>query len=403
MPAPIDDDRDGLTEDDRCILIIEDDLRFARVVSELCRESGFKVLHATSGETGIQLAIERRPSGILLDIDLPGVDGWGVIDALKGEPRTRHIPVHFVSVEDPSLDAFRRGAIGYLQKPTSREAIQQALQALERTFGRAVKRLLIVDDEPNMRTAIRVLLGNGDVQSIEAETGQQAIDLLQQSVFDCVVLDIGLPDMTGFELLNTLKESEIEAPPVIVYTGRDLTEDEALMLREHSKSIIIKGVRSEERLLDETSIFLHRVVERMPPPKQRIINALREADDLFTDKRVLLVDDDMRNAFALSHVLSERGMVITKAEYGEVALRRLEDSDFDLVLMDIMMPVMDGFEAIRRIRQNKAHSNLPIIALTAKAMREDRERCIESGANDYLTKPVDISRLISTMRVWLYR
>jgi len=405
LPDPaVADDRDDIDESEQFILIIEDDVRFAAVARDLCREQGFKVIHVTTGEEGIQFAIERQPSGILLDIVLPGLDGWGVIDALKNDSRTRHIPVHFASVEDQTLDAFRRGAVGYLQKPVTQTEVVTALKRLEETFGRAVKELLVIEDDAGMRSAIGMLLGNGDIMTTEADTGARAIELLESRSFDCVVLDIGLPDMTGFELLKTLRRKGVDTPPVIVYTGRDLTEEEANALRDQANSIIIKGVRSEERLLDETSIFLHRIVGQMPAPKQRIIKALRDTDDLLNGKRVLLVDDDMRNAFALSHILSERGMDVTKAENGEVALTRLEEStSYDIILMDIMMPVMDGFEAIRRIRSNASTAGIPIIALTAKAMRDDREKCIAVGANDYLTKPVDLDRLTSAMRVWLYR
>lgn len=402
-PVPPGDDRDELESEARVILVIEDDVAFAKVVRDLCREYGFKVLLATTGEEGVALALERQPSGILLDIGLPGMDGWSVIDALKDNPRTRHIPVHFVSVEDETLDAMRRGAVGYLQKPATLEGLHEALDRLEGMFGRKVKELLIIEDDPSMRMAIRTLLGNGDLVTTDADSGGAALELLQQRRFDCVVLDIGLPDMSGFDLLRRLQSIVEPMPPIIVYTGRELSEQDAAELRFYAESIIIKGVRSEERLLDETAIFLHRIVDNMAPPQQRIIESLRGEDTVLEDKRVLLVDDDMRNAFALSHVLTQRGMHVTKAENGQVALDKLKEENFDIVLMDIMMPVMDGFETMRQIRSQPKYSNLPVIALTAKAMREDRDKCIEAGANDYLTKPVELDRLVSVMRVWLYR
>lgn len=403
-PQHVEDDRDEIGESDRFLLVIEDDVHFAAIVRDLCREQGFKVIHATTGEEGIQLAIERQPHGILLDIVLPGIDGWSVIDALKDDARTRHIPVHFASVEDQTLDGFRRGAVGHLKKPATREDVYEALTRLEQVFGRVVKELLLIEDDAGMRSAISMLLGNGDIKTTEADSGARAIELLESRSFDCVILDIGLPDIDGFHLLDEMHARGIRMPPVIVYTGRDLTEEETRALRGHAKSIIIKGVRSEERLLDETSIFLHRIVGQMPAPKQRIIKALRDTEDLLHGKRVLLVDDDMRNAFALSHILAEHGMSVTKAENGMVALRKIEESEpYDVVLMDIMMPVMNGFEAIQRIRSNPETASLPIIAITAKAMRDDREKCIGAGANDYLTKPIDLDRLMSALRVWLYR
>ena len=399
----VEDDRAELGDGDRVLLIIEDDVRFAGLVRDLARGRGFKCLVATTGEEGLALAESCLPHGILLDIQLPGIDGWTVLDSLKASTKTRHIPVHFVSIEDETLDAFRRGAVGYLQKPVQKSQLEAAIGELENVFDRDVKELLVVEDDRDLRQAIARLIGNGDTKMIEAESGAQALELLSTRRVDCMILDLGLPDMTGFELLEELKKREHASPPVIIYTGQELTLEQANELRSYSDSIIIKGVRSEERLLDETALFLHRVVGNLPEQKQRIIAKLHQTDELLESRRVLLVDDDMRNTFALGRVLSKRGVDVTKAENGQKALDLLDTQEFDLVLMDIMMPVMDGYEAIKRIRSNPELQGLPVIALTAKAMREDRQRCLEVGASDYLSKPVDVERLCSMMRVWLYR
>ncbi|MEM5787516.1 MAG: response regulator, partial [Syntrophobacteraceae bacterium] len=275
----------------------------------------------------------------------------------------------------------------------------------ENVFSRQIKRLLIIEDDKNLRESIMKLVGNGDVHTDEAATASEAMKAIKSESYDCMILDLGLPDMSGLEMLKLLSANvEIAVPPVIVYTGRELTQEEESELRRYSDSIIVKGVRSEERLFDETSLFLHRLVERMPSHKKRIITDLHDSDSVFREKRILIVDDDMRNVFALSSVLEERGMKTAKAENGRKALDLLDNSpDFDLVVLDIMMPVMDGYEAIRRIRTRERFARLPVIALTAKAMKQDRERCIAAGASDYLTKPVDLDRLLSMMRVWLYR
>ena len=399
----IDDDRDEITDQDRIMLVIEDDVHFAGIVRNLCHDSGFRCLVATSGEEGLELAERFMPQGIFLDIQLPGIDGWTVLDALKNNSPTRHIPVHIASVEDKTLDALRRSAVGYLQKPVELKGLEAAVQRLEDIFEKSVKELLIVEDDADLCLAMTRLIGNGDITITVARTGAEALEFLAARSVDCMILDLGLPDMTGFELLEALKATDELSPPVIVYTGKELTQEEATELRGYAESIIIKGVRSEERLLDETSLFLHRVVENLPEKKQRIIAKLRDTDEVLEGKRVLLVDDDMRNAFALSRVLSRRGVDVTKADNGQRALEILAESEFDLILMDIMMPVMDGYETIMRIREQPELQYVPIIALTAKAMREDREKCLRVGASDYLTKPVDIGRLCSMMRVWLYR
>jgi len=401
----IDDDRAQLAEDERVILIVEDDLKFARILAGLCHDKGFRFLHAGDGESGLQLARDYQPTAILLDIRLPGMHGLELLDTLKRSTSLRHIPVHMISVEDRSHEALQLGAVGFLSKPASREQLGQAFARIEEVVSGRLRKLLVVEDNAEQRKSIVALIGNGDVVSIEAETGQQALELLQQGDIDCMILDLKLPDMTGFELLKQLeKQDDLSLPPVIIYTGRDLSCEEEAALREYTASIIIKGVRSPERLLDETSLFLHRVVGKLPLHKQQMIAALHDGETQLDGRKILLVDDDMRNVFALARVLEAQGVTVIKATDGEKALAALErEPDIDLVLMDIMMPVMDGYEAMRRIRKQARFAKLPILALTAKAMPEDRGKCIEAGANDYLTKPVDVPKLLSLLRVWLYR
>jgi CheY-like chemotaxis protein len=266
-----------------------------------------------------------------------------------------------------------------------------------------MKNLLIVEDNENSRKAMRILIGNGDVQCFEAETGKEALAKYEQNQIDCIILDIGLPDMSGFELIHKLENiKDHNLPPIIVYTGKELTKEENNELEKYAESIIIKGVKSEERLLDETALFLHRTINNLPKSKQVIINNLYDKESIFHSKKILLVDDNMRNLFALSKILKERDMKIIKAENGIACLEMLElHPEIDLVLMDIMMPEMDGYEAMKKIRAQMKFKNLPIIALTAKAMKDDKQKCIDAGANDYITKPIDVERLLSLMRVWL--
>ncbi|CAK8711183.1 MAG: signal transduction histidine kinase [Candidatus Electronema aureum] len=399
------DDRNRLTPETRSILIIEDDRKFAKILMDQCRQRSFKVLAAETGEEGLQLAERHQPTGIILDIKLPGIDGWTVLTSLKTNPSTRHIPVHMMSVEEGSREAFRQGAVGFFTKPVDQEQIAEALARFESISSSKVKRLLVVEDDNVLRAALVELVGSEDTVIEEAKTGAEANELLHSQQFDCMVLDLGLPDCNGIELLRTLvAEQGLRVPPVIIYTGRELSRDEEKELNKYAESIIIKNARSRERLLDETSLFLHRVVEQMPDKKQEIITGLYDQENIFKGKRILLVDDDMRNVFALSGILEDKGMEVIIAEDGKKALKALaEDGQIDLVLMDIMMPEMDGYEATRKIRAQREFRDLPVIALTAKAMKEDREKCIEAGASDYLAKPIDLERLLSMMRVWLYR
>jgi len=409
LPVPssefVSDDRDSVAASDTSILVIEDDPVFAKLLLRQCREKGFKCLVAATGEEGLRLACEHAPSAAILDIRLPGIDGWSVLDQLKERVETRHVPVHIMSVEEPSQDALSRGAIGFLRKPVSPEDLQDAFGRIEDVLKRKMKGLLVVEDDNKLRKAIVKLVGNGDVHTDETATGKAAIQKLKSKKYDCMILDLNLSDMSGFELLEkTEKMEDVVLPPVVVYTGRDLTREEDEALRKYSESIIVKGVRSQERLFDEVSLFLHRVVEKMPKKKRQIITDLHDADSIFKGKEVLIVDDDMRNLFALSNALSTKGIRTRKAEDGKKALEMLKARpDVDLVLMDVMMPVMDGCETMKRIRAQERFNRLPIIALTAKAMKQDRRKCIDAGANDYLPKPVDVNRLFSMMRVWMYR
>ncbi len=400
-----DDDREEISKTDRSILIVEDDPDFAQILYKLCHEKGFKSLVSYTGEEGLELAEKFDPNAVLLDINLPGIDGLTVLDMLKDNPDTRHIPVHMVSSHEVTIDAFKRGAIGYLTKPVKQTDLVEAFEKLEEFISRKMKDLLIIEDDENLRKSIKMIIGDVDVHTTDVGTGKKAIEAIRAKEFDCMVLDLGLPDMTGFELLKKLeKEKDIKIPPVIIYTGKELTREENSELQQFTNSIIIKGVKSEERLLDETALFLHRVVSEMPHDQKELITNLHDKEKLFEKKNILVVDDDMRNLFALTQILEDKGMNVLKAEDGQKAVDTLQNGHaIDLVLMDIMMPVMDGYEAMQTIRSESRFRKLPIIALTAKAMKEDREKCIGAGASDYLTKPVNVDKLLSLMRVWLYK
>jgi CheY-like chemotaxis protein len=400
----IKDDRDNLKSDDRSVIIIEDDPKFARLLLEKCNEKGFKCLAACTGEAGLELAAKHLPYAILLDINLPDMNGLTVLAELKENTATRHIPVHIISVEERSTAALQSGAIGYAVKPVNQENLEDIFQRLGKTVDGQPKRVLVVEDDPRLRLEIVKMIADKDVTVQEADSGKQAMKALRSGEYDCMVLDLGLPDMNGDELLALLYREGVELPPVVVHTGRDLTTEEELSLREHAESIVIKDVRSQERLLDEVSLFLHRIVNKMPEKVRKVICNLHDSEALLRGKKVLIVDDDMRTTFTLAHLLSERGMKTLKAENGERALRLLEENpDTDIALMDIMMPVMDGYETMSRIRAQNKFRKLPIIVLTAKAMPEDRQKCLEAGANDYLAKPLDQQRLLSMLRVWLHR
>jgi CheY-like chemotaxis protein len=408
QPSPglenIHDDRKDTSPSDKSILIIEDDPKFAKILCDLSREKGFKVLVAGDGETGLHFADYYLPSAIILDIGLPGIDGFAVMSRLKENSQTRHIPVHFMSASDMNLDALRMGAVGYITKPVSMEQLDKAYGTIEQVISRTAKNLLLVEDNETQRKAIIELIGNGDIHITSASTGQEALNQLLSGNFDCMILDLGLPDMSGMELLEKIRnDEETMRVPIIVYTGRDLTKEEKMTLDEYAEKVIIKGAKSPEKLLDETTLFLHRVEADLPEHQRQMLQMIHDKESILKDKNVLLADDDMRNVFAITNTLEEKGMNVLVAKDGKEALECLDTRpDVDLVLMDIMMPEMDGYEAIREIRKKDNLQKLPIIALTAKAMKGDRSKCIEAGANDYLAKPVDTEKLFSMLRVWLY-
>ncbi|MBI9070940.1 MAG: response regulator [Melioribacteraceae bacterium] len=401
----IEDDRESILEDDRVILVIEDDINFAKTLYQYCHKKDFKCIHAGDGETGLELAFKYIPDAIILDIRLPGIEGWSVLDQLKENIKTRHIPVHIMSAEESTIDAYKKGAMGQLTKPVKIEDLNSAFVKMTKMMEETEKRLLIVEDDENLRKTILKLVGGEDINATAVSTGKKAIQEISKGGYDCIILDLTLPDLSGFEVIEEMEKiSGVELPPVIIYTGKELTHEEEYELNKHASSIIIKGVKSEERLLDETSMFLHQVVDKLPENKKDIISMLHDKDTLLQGKKILVVDDDMRNVFAVSKVLEEHGMIPSKAANGKKAVEYLEDeNEVDLVLMDIMMPVMDGYEAMINIRKNNKFTNLPIIALTAKAMKDDREKCIAAGANDYLPKPLEVEKLLSLLRIWLYK
>ena len=404
-PAPqVEDDREALDGTGQGILIIEDDARFAKLVRNQVRGYGLKALVALDGASGLQLANQYRPRGIILDLRLPDIDGAAVLNALKHSLATRHIPVHVVSASDSQTDTLRLGALGFLAKPASAEDLNAVLEGIDRVHNER-RRVLAVEDDAGTQKAIRALLENAQT-SIETEPlGERALQRLQTEKFDCVVLDLKLPDIDGFEFLRRLHARGGEQhPPVVVYTGRVLSREEHRELSALAQSVVVKGAESPERLLDEVTLFLHALKEQLPAAQQQMLERLHDSGELFKGKKMLIVDDDLRNTFALSSSLKKQGFEISIADNGQMALDKLEEMpDTDIVLMDIMMPVMDGFEAMRRIRADGRFDQLPVLALTAKAMPEDRRQCIEAGASDYMTKPIDMQRLLAMIRLWLGR
>ncbi len=403
--APLPDDRERLAAGDKCILIIEDDLSFAKILQEMVRERGFATLVAADGESGIALADRHLPSAVVLDVMLPHIDGWGVMRSLKDNPRTRHIPVHFITCLEDRQKAMAMGAIGFVTKPLSTEQFGEVLQSIETSLAKSVRRLLIVEDDGDEAKSMRALLEERDVDIALAVSGHDALELLATQAFDCMVLDLGLSDMSGFELLDRLQGMEgARRIPVIVHSGRDLSHEDERRLRHFAESIIIKGAMSPERLLNEVTLFLHLVESDLHPSKQRMIRTAIDKEAMLEGRKVLLVDDDMRNVFSLSSVLAEKSMTVIEAENGREALARLEEHpDVSIVLMDIMMPEMDGYTAMREIRKNPRTANLPIIAMTAKALKGDHEKCMAAGASDYIAKPIEVDRLLSLIRVWVFQ
>jgi len=406
MEKEFTDDRTNIKPGDRSILIIEDDRRFVKIIADLAKTRGFKTLVAEDGEEGLHLADFYQPSGIILDIGLPGKNGWEVMDHLKDHSKTRHIPVHFMTANDFSNEGFKKGAVGFLTKPVTLEGMQEAFSRIETIIDASMKHLLIVEDDPNQQKALCALLDGQDIHIEMVSNGDDAKKRVAEQDFDCIILDYGLPDMSGLQLIEALhKEKEsVRRVPVIVYTGRDLEPRERAMLDKYSNSCILKSVHSEERLLDDTTLFLHRVETALPKAQQKVLRMLHDRESIFEGRKVLITDDDMRNVFALSAILQEQQMQVIAAKNGIEALKKLAaEPDVAIVLMDIMMPEMDGYEATRKIRSQERFRKLPIIALTAKAMKGDRAKCIEAGASDYLAKPVDTDKLLSMMRVWLYQ
>ncbi len=401
----IEDDRENIQPGESLLLIIEDDLNFARVLQDIARQQNFKVIVATRGDIGLAMARLYKPTAIMLDLHLPIMDGWKVLDILKRDPSTRHIPVHIMSIDEGRQRSLQQGAIAYLQKPVARDSLLNALSRIREFVERPVKNLLIVEDNDTQRQTLVELISNSDVGTEAVGTGKAALSALQNSHFDCLVLDLGLPDMTGFELIEQIKQQpNLAYLPIIIYTGRELTPQQESELRRISDSIIIKDVRSPERLLDETALFLHRVQENLSAPQRQILEQLQQKDQVLTGKKILIIDDDVRNIFALTSLLERYKMQTVYAENGRDGISILQTThDINLVLIDIMMPGMDGYETMQSIRALNQFKNLPIIALTAKAMKGDREKCINAGASDYITKPVDTQQLLSLLRVWLYK
>ena len=410
LPArsAVQDDRGRLSPDSRLVLVIEDDAHFAGILRDLAHEMGFQCVVAQTAGEGIEAAITYVPGGIVLDINLPDHSGLGVLDQLKRNPVTRHIPVHVVSVSDRTQEALGLGAVGYAIKPVNREQMVEAFRKLEAKLAQGMRRVLIVEDDAGQREALANLLGAERVEIVAVATAAEALDRLKAVTFDCMVVDLNLPDLSGYQLLERMAAQEdVSFPPVIVYTGRSLERDEEQRLRRFSRSIIIKDARSPERLLDEVTLFLHQVESNLPPERQRMLKYARSRDSALEGRRVLVVEDDVRNVFALSSVLEPTGAKVQIARNGKEALDALSRSlgdpaaGVDLVLMDIMMPEMDGLTAMREIRRNPQWQKLPIIALTAKAMKDDQEKCLAAGANDYIAKPLDVDKLLSLVRVWM--
>ena len=403
--ASIEDDRANLHPDDNVLLIVEDDPHYARVLCDLSRDKGFKVLIANTGAEALLLAREHNPIAISLDVFLPDMLGWTVLNHLKQDSATRHIPVQMLTLDEDRRHGLSRGAFAYVTKPSSTEALDAALGRIREYAQRRRKRLLVVEDNPAEQLSVRELLGHDDIDIEVAESGGAALLALSEKNFDCVVLDLRLPDMSGFEVLARLGEkAELKDIPVVVFTGRELTPEEDALLHTLARSVVVKDVESPERLLDETALFLHRVIADLPPEKQKMLDRLHRSDDALAGRKVLVVDDDVRNIFAVSSVLERRGMTVLSAGTGREAIETIESTrDVAIVLMDIMMPEMDGYETMQVIRQNQALRRLPIIALTAKAMKGDRERCLEAGASEYLAKPVNTEQLLSALRIWLHR
>jgi len=402
---PIPDDRNDIGANDTVLLVVEDDPHYARILLDLAHDEGFKVLVAMRGDDALELASMYQPSAVSLDVFLPDMLGWTVLSQLKQNPKTRHIPVQIVTLDEDRQHGLARGAFSFVSKPATTIGVQAALNRIKEYAKPRRRQLMVVEDNPDEQLSIRALLEHDDIEIVTAESGGEALTKLKDHPSDCIVLDLRLPDMSGFEVLENLKsDPDLQDIPVIVFTGRELTVEEDAQLHTMARSIVVKGVESPERLLDETALFLHRVITDLPAEKQRMLERLNGSDEDLVGQTALLVDDDARNIFALSSVLERRGMNVLTATTGKEAIELVESNpDVAIVLMDIMMPEMDGYETTALIRQNPAFRRLPIIALTAKAMKGDREKCLEAGASDYLAKPVNTDQLLSALRMWLHR
>jgi CheY-like chemotaxis protein len=399
------DDRDDITEGDLVLLIVEDDPHYARVLLGLAREKGFKGLIANKGKQALELAREYLPAAITLDIFLPDMLGWTVLNNLKLDPATRHIPVQIISLEEERQHGLAHGAFSYMVKPVTTDAIEACLDRIHSFITPHLKRLLVVEDNETESQSIVELLAHDDLEIVTVATGAAAIQTLLDQQFDCCVLDLRLADMSGFELLERIKaEPKLAHLPVVVFTGKDLDPEEERQLKTMAKSIVLKGVQSPERLFDETALFLHRTVANLPEAKQKMLERLHSSNEVLRGRKVLVVDDDARNIFALATILENQDLEVVSATNGRQAIEIIESTpDLSVILMDIMMPEMDGYETMREIRRKPQFRSLPILALTAKAMKGDREKCLEAGASDYVAKPVDTDQLLSMLRVWLYR
>ncbi|UVW27765.1 response regulator [Massilia sp. H6] len=397
------DDRALPAQGKRTVLVVEDDPEFARILFDLAHELDYRCLVAHGAGEGLALAAAHKPDAVLLDIRLPDGSGLSVLQQLKDSPATRHIPVHIVSSIENGGEALHLGAIGYALKPASREQLEDVFRKLQEKSAQKIKRILLVEDDERQRDSVVKLIADSDIEINAVGTGGEALELLHSQTYDCMIIDLKLPDMQGRELLERMSAEEVcSFPPVIVYTGRNLTRDEEAELLKYSRSIIIKGARSPERLLDEVTLFLHKVESELSTERQSMLKTVRGRDRVFEGRTILLVDDDVRNVFALTSALEARGARVEVGRNGFEAIARLDEvASIDLVLMDVMMPGMDGLEATRRIRADGRFDRLPIIAITAKAMKDDQEQCLAAGANDYLAKPIDLSRLYSLLRVWM--
>ena len=414
MPLPVSafqsadliDDRENIQPDDEVLLIVEDDPTFGRILTDLAHERGFKVLVATNGARALHLAKDQKPHAITLDIRLPDMAGWTIIDRLKHDPATRHIPIHVISIDEDRRRGLSLGALSYVEKGTNLDCLAEVFDKVKSSVEQHERTLLIVEGDQEQRKRLDELIQSKDVQTTYAGTGQEALGLLQNTRFDCTVVDLRLPDMGGLEFVERLQQQRGgKEMPVIVYTGDDAPPETDGEVRRLAKNGLVRGVRSADVLLEETAVFLHRVEAELPDEQRKMLEQAREKKESWlAGGKVLLVDDDVRNLFALTSVLERHKLDVEHAESGQQALDVLrENPGFDLVLMDIMMPKMDGYETIRRIRQQPEFKDLPIVALTAKAMKGDREKCIEAGASDYITKPVNLDDLIWMLRAWLPR